>query len=116
MVEEGKIAECLAMAIITGRDRVAAVEKVEIFSKFEENLKAADIERMFKRNYPTAILGTLECTGVDGRASGFSGSQYSNLFMEASDRDKKLTGSVVTGMETSKRGGTRIYAFVNIDG
>jgi len=117
MVDESKVSERLAMAVITERERVAAIEKVDVFSRFEKILRQSDIEKMFIRNYPQAVPGSLRCTGVSGKGQGHRGEIYSNLLMDDPSHARGTrTGSVITSIEASANGAHRVYAFVNIDG
>jgi hypothetical protein len=104
-------------AILVGLTKIAAVDKVPVFSKFEINLTTRDVEKMFLKHYPMARKGSLQ---FDRKVKGRLGSPFFGITMDnddpsAEDYNKVLTGAVVMAMDPSPTT-ARLYAFVNVDG
>ena len=92
------------------RSKTAAVDKVQIFPKFEVKVTAKQIEKIVDDSYDV-IPGT--CKILRGVSQSHNGA-YIN-FECKSQTGKTLTGSVVSYLENHGKA-VRAVAFVNVDG
>jgi len=108
------------------RTKVAAVDKVPIFGKFEVKLTLDKIERMVAQHYGI-IPGTCKLQpGIEGYAN--QGRIHINFTVDLAPSDKNYdemlrlypkdtpvtTGSVIIAIENNSTS-VRAYAFVNVD-